>query len=61
MGNLSSKKDIMHIGQKVVIRENGIVIECSVISCGDEDLLVCDAEKKEYTRKYWEVNKVEEK
>jgi hypothetical protein len=50
----------MNIGQSLLAKKDGKIIECIVIELFSEDILLEDKETKErLTRKYWEVRKLE--
>jgi hypothetical protein len=56
--------NLMQIGEKVIIKHNSKVIECRVFKIFDlnygssDELVLIDEQGNEYTRHYWEVNKL---
>jgi len=50
----------MQIGQPLLAKHNGKIIECIVVKLFEEDILLEDKETKiQFTRKFWEIRKVE--
>jgi hypothetical protein len=50
----------MHIGQPLLAKKDGKIVECIVIKLFDEDILL-EFEGIQFTRKFWEIHKIEEK
>jgi len=49
----------MRIGQPLLAKNNGKIVECIVIDFSVEDILLEDKETKErFYKKFWEVRKI---
>jgi len=48
----------MQLGEKLVIRSHGEIKEVKVIEMREEELVLQGESGEEYTRKFWEINRV---